>query len=202
MKPYPALALIEFSTIATGILAGDRMVKQAPINILKSGTVHQGKYLILIGGSVASVQESYQVGLETGSGTILDHLFLPDVHEQVFSGILNNRRPCEEDALGVIETSTVASTIRGADAGVKGAQVTIVEIRLADDLGGKAFALFTGKLEEVEAAVTIARNQVSSDRIWIGSTIIPNIHDEMVQQIDQSTRFFGVDLQPVAGGEL
>ncbi len=202
MKPYPALALIEFSTVATGILAGDRMVKQAPINLLKSGTVHRGKYLILIGGSVASVQESYQVGLETGSGTILDHLFLPDVHEQIFAGILNTRRPCDEEALGVIETGTVASTILGADAGVKGAQVSLVELRLADDLGGKAFALFTGKLEEVEAAVTIARNQVASDRIWIGSTIIPNIHDEMVKQIDQTTRFFGVDLQTVAGGEL
>ncbi|MFQ6612127.1 MAG: BMC domain-containing protein [Fidelibacterota bacterium] len=202
MKKYPALALIEFSTIAAGIQAGDWMVKQAPISILKSGTVHQGKYLILIGGSVAAVQESYQIGLESGGSSILDRLFLPDVHEQVFDGIMNTRQPCVDEALGVIETSSVAATIQGADAGVKGARVTLVEIRLADDLGGKAFALFSGKVEEVEVAVAIARNNITDEQFWVSSTILPNIHSELVKQIDQSTSFAAVKLQNLEGGEL
>ena len=39
------------------------MLKKAPITVIKSGTVHNGKYLVLIGGSVASVEESYTKGL-------------------------------------------------------------------------------------------------------------------------------------------
>ena len=36
----PALALLEFDSIAVGIQAGDAMVKRAPIDEIKSGTVH------------------------------------------------------------------------------------------------------------------------------------------------------------------
>ena len=36
MKTYPAIALIEYSSIATGILAGDEMLKKAPITVIKS----------------------------------------------------------------------------------------------------------------------------------------------------------------------
>ena len=49
----PALALIEFNSIAVGIQAGDAMVKKAPIASIKAGTVQPGKYLVLITGQVA-----------------------------------------------------------------------------------------------------------------------------------------------------
>ena len=48
MKKYPSIALLELSSIAVGIFTADAMVKRAPITVLKSGTVHNGKYLILI----------------------------------------------------------------------------------------------------------------------------------------------------------
>ena len=49
----PALALLEFSSIAAGIFAGDAMVKRAKLAVIHAGTVQPGRYLILIGGSVA-----------------------------------------------------------------------------------------------------------------------------------------------------
>ncbi|MBI3286863.1 MAG: BMC domain-containing protein, partial [Chloroflexi bacterium] len=49
----PALALVEFSSIAVGIQAGDAMAKRAPIATLRAGTVQPGKYLVLIAGEVA-----------------------------------------------------------------------------------------------------------------------------------------------------
>ena len=52
----PALALVEFGSIAGGILAADAMIKKAPLNVIKTGTVQPGKYLVLIGGSVADVE--------------------------------------------------------------------------------------------------------------------------------------------------
>ena len=38
----PALALIEFDSIAAGIVAGDAMVKTAPVAHIVAGTVHPG----------------------------------------------------------------------------------------------------------------------------------------------------------------
>lgn len=202
MDRYPAIALIEYSSIATGIYCGDAMVKRAPITVLKSGTVHQGKFLVLIGGSVAAVEESYEEGLAMGGDSVVDKVFLPFVHTQVHDAILGTRQPCSNDAVGVIETNTVAATIQSADAGVKGADITIVEIRLADDIGGKAIAVFNGKLEEVEAAVMIAKDQVTEQEHWLKDVIIPRIHADMAHQIEQSTSFANVDLNQVEGFEV
>ncbi|MCH8013016.1 MAG: BMC domain-containing protein [Candidatus Marinimicrobia bacterium] len=202
MKKYPAIALIEYSSIAAGILSGDAMVKRAPITVLKAGTVHNGKYISLIGGSVASVEESFSEGLSRGGDQVIDSVILPNVHPQVHDAILKSRKPCSGESLGVIETSTVAATIRSADAGIKGADVNIVEIRLADDIGGKAFALFTGKLEEVEAAVQISKSMVTKPEFWVSDTVIARLHPDMMDQIKQSTRFIDVELQTLEGSEV
>jgi microcompartment protein CcmL/EutN len=202
MDRYPAIALLEFSSIANGILASDAMVKCAPIAVLKSGTVHNGKYLILIGGSVASVEESYFKGLSIAKDHLIDNVFLPDVHDQVHDAILGTRQKCSEDAIGVFETETVAATIKSADAGIKSAHVDIVEIRLADDLGGKAFTIFTGKIEEVEAAITSAIENRTKPELKHRETVVPNLHFFMARQIEKSTEFSNIDVDRIEGWEL
>jgi len=202
MKTYPAIALIEYSSIATGILAGDEMLKKAPITVIKSGTVHNGKYLVLIGGSVASVEESYSVGQSVNPDNIIDKMILPDVHEQLHDGILGKRLKCKNESLGIIESNSVSTMIKATDVGVKGAKVNIIEIRLADDIGGKAFTIFNGTMEEIQAAVEIAKNSVSDNNQWINDTIIPNLHSDMKSQIDQSTSFAKVKLNLLEDGEV
>ena len=199
---YPSIGLIEFSSIAAGILAGDGMVKRAPITVLKSGTVHEGKFLVLIGGSVASVEEAFAEGLRVGGEQVLDKVFLPDVHIQVHDAMLGKRIPCSEEAIGVIETTTVAAVIQSVDAGVKGADVNIIEIRIADDLGGKGIAIFNGRVEQVEAAVEISMAAVTDEKFWLRDTIIPRLHTDMAFQIGQTTRFAEVALHATEGGEI
>ena len=202
MKTYPAIALIEYSSIATGILAGDEMLKKAPITVIKSGTVHNGKYLVLIGGSVASVEESYSIGQMTNPDDIIDSMILPDVNEQLHDGILGKRTKCKMESLGIIESNSVSTMIKASDAGVKGANVNIIEIRLADDIGGKAFTIFNGSIEEVQVAVEIAKKSVFDTDHWINEIIIPNLHDDMKTQIDQTTSFAKVKLNLLEGGEV
>jgi len=149
----PALALIEFDSIAAGIEAGDAMAKKAPIARIVAGTVHCGKYLVLVAGEVADVEESLAAGLAVGAGAVLDHVYLPGVHPAVVDAISFGRRPEPIDALGVIETHTVAAAIAAADAGIKGAQVNLLEVRLADGLGGHGLVFFDGLVADVEAAV-------------------------------------------------
>ena len=132
----PALALLEFSSIAAGIQAADAMVKRAPIDVIKAGTVQPGKYLVLIGGEVADVEESLAAGREVCGDATVDFVYLPQVHPEVVEVVGGGRVPEVTDALGVVETTTVAAAIHAADAGVKGAQVRLVEVRLADGLGG------------------------------------------------------------------
>ncbi len=201
MKRYPAIALIEFSGIADGIRAGDAMIKRAPIVMLRAGTVSRGKYLVLVGGSVASVEEAFAEGVRQAGGKLVDCVILPDVHPRVHDAIQGDRHTCEGESLGVIETGSVAATIRSADAAIKGAAVDIVEIRLADNLGGRAFAIFTGKVEDVESAVRIARETLDERQPLLSETVIPRIDAEMARRIDETTRFSAADIDTIEGGE-
>ncbi len=151
-----AIALLEFGSIAFGVRAGDAMVKRAPVEIAYAGTIHPGNYLILVAGDVACVDEAFQAGLEAGTETLLDQLFLPAVHPDVIQALLGRRGLSSGEALGIIETRTVAAVIGAADSGLKGADVSLVEIRIADRIGGKGYCAFSGPLAEVEAAVEVA----------------------------------------------
>ena len=62
----PALALVELASIAVGIETGDAMVKRAPVEVVRAGTIHPGRYLVLVTGAVGDVEEALRAGLEVG----------------------------------------------------------------------------------------------------------------------------------------
>lgn len=183
----PALALLEFNSIAIGIEAGDAMIKRAPVDQIQSGTVQPGNYLVMVVGDVAPVEEAVSAGKEVGQSALMDTVFLPNVHPGVVAG-LNGKRELEaDDALGVVETQTVASAIEAADAGLKGAEVTLWQIRLADGLGGKGIVLFAGLVADVEAAVAIAIER--AQRQLLNHVIISQLHSEMKENVATYGRF-------------
>jgi microcompartment protein CcmL/EutN len=184
----PALALLELDSIAAGIEAGDAMAKRAPIDVIRAGTVHPGKYLILVGGAVADVEEALDAGREVGASSVLDVVFLPNVHPELVAAIRGKRRPAAGEALGVIETATVAAIIEAADAGLKGARVRLLELRLADDLGGKGYLLFDGPLADVEAAVEIGAARIAG-LPGLAQRVIPQLHAEMADNLAADARF-------------
>jgi len=184
----PALALLELGSIAAGIEAGDAMAKRAPIDVLRAGTVHPGKYLVLVAGAVADVEEALEAGREVGASSVLDSILIPNVHPELVAGIRGKRRAAAGEALGIIETTTVAAILEAADAGLKGAHVLLLEIRLADDLGGKGYLLFDGAVADVEAAVEIGAGRIagSPDLVW---RVIPRLHAEMAANLAADARF-------------
>lgn len=189
MKRFPAIALIELSNIASGIRVGDAMVKKAPIAMLKSGTISRGKYLILIGGSVASVDESYHEGLRVSGPDCLDSLILPDVHPMVFDAVLGVRSEISAESVSILETPTVSTTILAADAAVKGSNVHILEMRLGDGYGGKGYTLFNGKIEDVQTAIDISCEIAREKNVSASVSVIPLIHEAMMENIHSSLRF-------------
>ena len=184
---FPALALLEFSSIAAGIEAGDAMVKRAPVSKIQSGTVQPGHYLVLVAGDVASVEEAFAAGKETGQSALRDALFLPNVHPAVVRALGGQRQAAQEDALGIIETTSVASAILAADAGVKGAEVALLQLRLADGLGGKGLLYFHGLLADVETAVALGA--AIAHKQLIRQMVIPQLHAEMWENVNGNGRF-------------
>jgi len=190
LADHSAIALLEFGSIAIGVRAGDAMVKRAPVDVAYAGTIHPGNYLVLVAGDVACVEEAYRAGLEAGTKTLLDQLFLPAVHTEVVQALLGRRGSSSGEALGMVETRTVAATIGAADCGLKGAEVSLVEIRLADRIGGKGFCTFSGPLAEVEAAVEVAVNRLPSPEALVADVVIPQFHEEMLTNIEASSEFW------------
>lgn len=182
-----AIALLEFGSIAAGIEAGDAMVKRAALDVIRTGTVQPGRYLVLVGGRVAEVEEALDAALMVAAAHLVDRLFLPDPHPQLVAALSGERQVGEGEALGIVETTSVASVLHAADAGCKGAAVTLREVFMADGLGGKGYLLFRGPLVEVEAAVEQAVARAAGS--VIGSRVIAQLHDEMDANLVADGRF-------------
>jgi microcompartment protein CcmL/EutN len=185
----PAIALIELGSVAIGMLTGDAMVKRAPVRVTRAGSVHPGKYLVLVAGDEASVEEAYEAGLQTGGSAILDSLLLPGVDPAVVAALQGRRLRIEAESLGVVETRTVAAAIGAADRGVKGAEVDLVELRLADDLGGRSYCMLSGTVADVEAAVELAVGGLGDPGLLLAQVVIPQLHEEMLANIGAEPEF-------------
>ena len=203
MRKYPAIAVIEFSSIADGIYCTDALLKKAPIAMLRAGTVSHGRYLIIIGGSTASVEESLNAAIEIGRATRLDHAFLPDIHDQVHDAVLGQRQPVIQDAVAILETDTVAANVHAAELALKGTGVRLTELRLAEyEMSGKAISFFNGELYEVQAAMALAAEFLRGRKEDVQHRIIARPHEALTQQLGSGTRFTGAQPVGLEGEEV
>ena len=174
-----AIALIELSSIAAGVLTCDAMVKEAPVRLVEAKPVCPGKYIVLVAGDESSTESAYRRGLEVGDDAVLDHLHITGLHAQVMPALTGGVKLDAFDSAGVIETTTVAGTILAADAAAKAAPVTLTEVRLAVGLGGKAFVVMSGTLADVEASVAAGVAAVPKPEHVVRSVVIPNPHKDL-----------------------
>jgi microcompartment protein CcmL/EutN len=190
MKKYPAIAVVEFRDIAAGMHATDAMLKKAPIMFVRAGTISGGRYMTLIGGTTASVDESFNEGLFHGAQSVIDHVFLADVHPHLHDAILGHRRTGGSGAMAIVETPTVSANVRSAELALKGTPVSLVEIRLADQgLAGKGLSIYQGELHDVEAAIDIVLSHLVRTRSDVMYKIISSPHEAMTLEVDAGTMF-------------
>lgn len=91
--------------------------------------------MIIIGGLVADVTHSIQTGVEIAGSLQIDHLVIPNIDPQVFAAINRTSEIGRVDALGILETYSVAAGISVADIAVKAAAVDLIEVRLSPRYG-------------------------------------------------------------------
>ena len=183
--------MIELSSVARGVVVADAMVKASPIGSMYAGSVHPGNYLVLVGGDTASVEEAMRAGVDAAVGATRDSLVLPDIAPSVVAAITATSSGAEvgREAVGIVETTTVAGLLRAADAGVKSANVTIAGIRLADGLGGKAYVVFAGEIGDIEFAVDTAAAATAGT--LVESQVIALISVEVAAGLAQDLSFGG-----------
>lgn len=180
---YNAIGLIEYSSIARGIGSADAMVKAAAVELVISRTICSGKFMNLIAGDVEAVKNAIAAGEEYGMETVIDSFVIPNVHPDIFPAMSGSTQVTALDALGVIESFSVASLIEGADQAAKAADVKLIEIRLAMALGGKAFVTLTGTVGAVEAAVAAGAEIVSRNGMLVHTVVIPSPRPELLRDI-------------------
>jgi len=186
---HGAIALLEFSNVPAGVLASDHMVKRSPIALLRCGSVHPGRYLVLVGGSVASTEEAYAVGVRVGEAgnALFNSIFLGDVHPFVHDAVIGTRRKLVGDSLAVVETTCSPVLLAAVDAAVKSTRVMLGEIRLGDDLGGRALALMCGNLHEAETALEICTDRAGEH--LHARTLLPRVDPDIRGLLNKTTHF-------------
>jgi microcompartment protein CcmL/EutN len=178
-----SIGLLELTSVAAGFHAADAMLKAGNVRLLLSRSICSGKYMVLIGGDTAAVESATAAGVESADGCLIDQFVIANVHPDVFVA-LGRTQPVQADgALGILESFNVATLIQAADAAAKAATITLLEVRLAMALGGKAFCTMTGDVASVQTAVAAGRRVISEAGVLVNAVVISRPHPDIFREI-------------------
>ena len=178
-----SIGLIELTSIAAGFQTADAMLKAATVDLLLSRSICSGKYMVMVRGDVSAVQAAVSTGVQAARFSVIDSFVIPNLHEAVFPAIAGSSKVETLEALGILESFSVASLIEGADAAVKAANVQLIEIRLAMALGGKAFVTLTGNVAAVESAIDAGAQVVGQKGMLVNKVVIPSPRPELLNEM-------------------
>lgn len=180
-----AIGVLELCSVARGVEVADAVLKEAHVEMLFATPVQPGKYVMLFTGAVQDVKASAARGVQLAGSDLVDQLVIPQIHEQVVpmlkrkGGKINGQL----DAIGVIETTTVASTVSAADIALKTATVDLVDMRIANGLGGKSFFTLTGEVSDVRSSVAAGARMAQERGLLTREVVIPRPHPELVRHL-------------------
>ena len=172
-----AVALLEIDSIARGYLCLDVVIKRAAVTVKHACPVTPGKFLLLFGGEVAEVEEALEAGRACVADQLLDELWLPGAHPQLLPSVAGAIAPAPGEAIGVVETSSVAAALLAADVALKVTEVSVLKLHLAVGIGGKGYFTLAGDHADVEVAVDAAA-AAAAERL-VATEVIARPHPEV-----------------------
>ena len=178
----PAIGLVESSSIAKGYEIADAIMKVAPVRVLWARTVSPGKFVTLFTGEVEAVASARARAILVAGDALEDEIVIPNVHPALLEAVRGPRRVPVE-ALGIVETRTVATALLAADVAAKAAAVELVEVRLAMHLGGKGFFSIAGEVGDVEASIAAAADLARARGALVREVVIPRASPELLEHI-------------------
>lgn len=178
-----AIGMVEFTSIARGIYAADQMVKISEVEIVTAGSVCPGKYIAIVHGDVAAVEDSVGIGVRMAGEFLVDSIVIPNVHPSVFPAITGATMPDRVVALGIMESFSLATMIIAADAILKSADLQPLELRLGSGLGGKSYFTFTGDVAAVQTGVDAGEEIAVEKGLLVDSEVIPSPSDRLIPSL-------------------
>lgn len=178
-----AIGLVEVKNVSKGVRVTDEMLKSAGVFLIQSGSVCPGKFVTIVGGSLSSIQAAVDRAASVAEDALIDKFVIGRLGEKVFEAICGTAGVKEKKALGIVETFTAASAILAADAAVKSANVSLIEVRVARGMAGKCFVTMTGEVADVKAAVDAGAKIAAKDGVLIGTEVIANPHPELWEAV-------------------
>jgi microcompartment protein CcmL/EutN len=139
--------------------------------------------MVLFRGDTSQVSNALRSGIMTAGATVVDTLFLPNAHPAIFTALDLSSETINGAALGIIETVTAASCIVASDAAAKSANVNLLELRLANGLGGKSFLIMEGEVADVETAVAAGIVRPTEDGLLVRKTVITHLAGQVRDKI-------------------
>lgn len=177
------IGFLELNSIVKGIEAADAMLKAAEVRLIAAKPSCPGKYNILISGKVAAVQSAMDAGEAVAHSNVVDRIVIPRVHPQVIEAINMTTMPEQMNAVGIMEYFSVTASILGADAAVKAADITLLEVRLGTGIGGKSYVIMTGDVAAVEAGVSCGTEMAKDSGMLVSQVVIPSPHMELFKSL-------------------
>ncbi len=169
-----SLGILEYRSVAAGMKAADEVLKTADVQLMFAKPMCPGKYVVAVKGTLAAVKAAMEKGTSTDHEAFLvDECILGNPHPQIYEGLYCSHDIEGIDAVGILETYSVASIFEVADDVVKTTPVSILEIRIAKGLSGKAYVIFSGELASVEASVEKASKSVIEKGLLLQTAVIP-----------------------------
>ena len=181
----PAIGLLELGSVARGIEIADAILWEAEIELLFASSVQPGKYVMLFSGSVDDLQAALRRGAELAGTDLIDRLLIPQIHPQVENGLRRRDGNIEGtlDSLGVIETASIAAAILAADAALKQSAVDLLELRIANGLGGRSYLSVTGEVSDVRSAVLSGSKCAETSGMLLRQVVIPRPHPDLARHL-------------------
>lgn len=180
---FHAIGLIELNSIAKGIEAADAMMKTADVGLIVSKSICPGKYIAMVSGDVSAVNQSVERGKEVAGSVLVDSFVIPNISQSIMPAISGVTPISKVEAVGVIETFSVATAIESCDAAIKAATVTPIRLHLAFGIGGKCYYVLTGDVADVKTAVDAGVNIASERGLLVQYTVIPRPNEELIKTL-------------------
>ena len=183
MAMIETVGFLELNSIAKGVEAADGILKAAQVELTFAKPVCPGKYSILFTGEVAAVKASLDAGMAIGDSHVVDSTVIPRVHPQVIEAINQATEFHGRGAIGVMEFFSITAAVYGADAAVKAANVTLLDVRLGMGLGGKSFVVMTGDVASVKASVEAGSAEGKKNGLLVSRVVIASPRPEIFESL-------------------
>lgn len=161
------LAGLDLRHLPAGLQVMDAWLKQAAAEVLFADAIEPGRWLLLLTGDLAALQEGMRVGLEVGAQDVVGQLWLPQAHGQLLAALRGQvlapaHAVAAELALGTLQTADLLGLLAATDRALKADAVALLRLRLAGGLHGQGHVALAGDYQAVLAGLAAARDGVQT----------------------------------------